>query len=223
MRVLIVCERSGVVRRAFASRGHFVVSVDLAPAEDGAPWGVPASGIGQHYIGDVFDFARSHYGGPVSSAWDLMIAHPPCQYLSASGLHWNRRDPARQAKTGEALAFALRLWSLPIARIGIENPIGRLTAYLRGHGVPIQIVQPYQFGHDASKATCLMLKGLNPLPLDPAHRVRGRFVTCNGKRVERWANQTDSGQNRLGPSDTRSMDRARTYPGIAEAMALNWG
>lgn len=198
MRILIACERSGVVREAFRRLGHDAWSCDLEPAEDGS---------GFHVQGDAIDRA---YNG----RWDAMIAHPECRYLSVSGLHWNHRRPERAVLTEQAAEFAIALWNAPIAKVALENPVGILSSRIRK---PDQIIQPYQFGEDASKATCLWLRGLPPLR--PTKRIAGRIV--NGK--ERWANQTDSGQNRLGPSPTRSMDRARTYAGIAKAMAEQWG
>jgi hypothetical protein len=151
-----------------------------------------------------------------SVTWDLMIAHPPCTFLSSSGLHWNKRRPDRAQETEKALAFALELWKLPIKLVCMENPIGRLTKVMRELGNMVQTIQPYQFGHDASKGTCLILRGLSPLR--PTKFIEPRIV--GGK--PRWANQTDSGQNRLAPSEHRSMDRARTYQGIADAMASQW-
>lgn len=197
MKVLVACERSGVVREAFRRNGHDAWSCDLEPAEDGSPY---------HIQGDALEAAYAY-------SWDMMIAHPECKYLCGSGLHWNKRRPERARLTEEAVEFALALWNAPISRVCLENSVGILSTRLRK---PDQVIQPYQFGEDASKATCLWLRGLPPLA--PTKRVPGRIV--NGK--ERWANQTDSGQNRLGPSPTRSMDRARTYPGIANAMAQQW-
>lgn len=196
MRVLIACEFSGVVRRAFLRCGHEAVSCDLLPAEDGS-W--------RHYQGDVLDI--------IDHGWDLMIAHPPCTYLSVSGLHWNKRRPARAQLTEEALDFVQSLLSAPIGRIALENPIGLISTRIRK---PDQIIQPFQFGHDASKATCLWLKNLPPL--QPTNYVEPRMV---GGRP-RWSNQTDSGQNRLGPSVDRWKLRSITYPGIALAMATQW-
>lgn len=200
VRVLVACERSGIVREAFRARGHDAWSCDLEAAEDGSRF---------HYRRDALEVAWWD--------WDMMIAHPECTYLSVSGLHWNKRRPERALLTEEAVEFALALWNAPIERIAMENPIGILSTRIRK---PDQIIQPYEYGEDASKATCLWLRGL-PL-LRPTRRVQGRIVIHNGKLVERWANQTDSGQNKLGPSPTRSMDRARTYRGIAEAMADQW-
>ena len=206
MRVLVACERSGIVREAFRRRGHDAWSCDLEPAEDGSAF---------HWRGDVLELLDNTYSDPEFwPPFDLMVAHPECRYLCGSGLHWNKRRPERAALTDAAIEFACRLWRAPVPRIALENPVGILSRVL---GKPAQIVQPYQFGHDASKATCLWLRGLPKLI--PTKRVAGRMV--NGR--ERWANQTDSGQNRLPPSASRSMDRARTYPGIAEAMAAAWG
>lgn len=205
MRILVACERSGIVREAFRRRGHDAWSCDLEPAEDGSPF---------HWRGDVLELLENTRSDPEFwPPFEMMVGHPECRYLSSSGLHWNTRDPARAAKTAAALEFARALWAAPIPRVAIENPVGALS---RALGRPAQTIQPYQFGHDASKRTCLWLRGLPKLR--PTLRIAGRVV--NGR--ERWANQTDSGQNRLGPSPTRSMDRARTYHGIAEAMAAQW-
>lgn len=152
--------------------------------------------------------------------WDLMIAHPPCTYLNVAGMHWTRRGLRDPKLTEDALAFVELLLNAPIPRIALENPVGILSTRIRK---PEQIVQPYQFGHDASKATCLWLKNLPPLRVSPAWRVPGRVVTVNGKPRERWANQCDSGQNKLGPSETRGKERSKTYTGLAAAMADQWG
>jgi hypothetical protein len=197
MRVLVACEFSGVVRRAFQARGHEAVSCDLLPSEDNSP---------HHIQGDVLPV--------LLEGWDLMIAHPPCTYLCSSGLHWNKRRPERAVKTEDALSFVRELMAAPIEHIAIENPIGCISTRIRQQD---QIIQPYQYGHDASKQTCLWLKNLPQLA--PTVYVKPRIV--QGKR--RWANQTDSGQNKLGPSETRWAERSRTYDGIASAMAQQWG
>lgn len=205
MRIAVICETSGAVREAFRRLGHEAWSCDLLSADDGSRF---------HYQGD----ARHFFCSPVAFAgFDLLVAHPPCTFLSSSGLHWNKRKEGRAAKTEEALAFALWLWGLPIRLKCMENPIGRLSSVMRQRGVLVQTIQPYQYGHDASKATCLMLQGLPPLR--PTSFVEPRMV--NGK--PRWANQTDSGQNRLGPSPDRWKLRSETYNGIAQAMAEQWG
>jgi len=192
MRVLIACEFSGTVRDAFRDRGHDAMSCDLLPTETPGP----------HYHGDVRDV--------LADGWDLMIAHPPCTYLSSSGLHWNKRRPERQAQTDAAVEFVRDLLTAPIPRIAIENPIGCLSTRIRK---PDQIIQPWQFGHDASKATCLWLIGLRPLqPTD---------ILLGGKQARR-GNQTVNGQNKLGPSPDRWKLRSLTYPGIAAAMADQW-
>lgn len=196
MRVLIACEYSGVVRDAFIRKGHDAMSCDLLPTD------VP----GPHHQGDVFDV--------INDGWDLMIAHPPCTYLCSSGLHWNKRVPGRDAKTEEAVNFVRKLLECGIPKIALENPIGCLSKRIRK---PDQIIHPHQFGDDASKATCLWLVGLPKLV--PTMNVPPRIV--NGR--PRWANQTDSGQNRLGPSDDRWKERSKTYQGIADAMAEQWG
>lgn len=196
MRVLIAGEFSGVARDAFIQAGHDAMSCDLLPTD--AP--------GPHYQGDV----RDVLGYP----WDLMIAHPPCTYLCASGLHWNKRRPERAQQTADALDFVRMLLDAPIERIALENPIGCISTQIRK---PTQTIQPWQFGHDASKATCLWLKNLPPLT--PTNLIAPRIV--NGRK--RWANQTDSGQNRLPPSADRWKIRSETYQGIADAMANQWG
>jgi len=193
VRVLVACECSGVVRRAFRARGHDAWSCDLLPPEDGQ-W---------HIQGDV----RRVLDQP----WDLMIAHPPCDYLAVSGLHWNKRRPGRAEKTEEALRFVELLLNAPIDRIALENPVGCISTRIRK---PDQIIQPYEFGHPESKKTCLWLKGLPKLV--PTH-----ILPLPEKGY--WDNQTPSGQNKLGPSPTRKQDRSRTYEGIAEAMAEQWG
>lgn len=251
MRVLVACEFSGVVRDAFRRRGHEAWSCDLLPSEspglhytgdvrhllDG--WvpvrytsicdpdgkgvcresGEEVSKCPCLWIAlDGLEYRDTSYGlfaRPVNNPhWDLMIAHPPCTYLCSSGLHWNKRVPGRDRRTEEALDFVRLLMKAPIPRIAIENPVGRIGTAIRPAD---QIIQPWQFGHDASKTTCLWLKGLPPLK--PTKVVEPRLV--NGKK--RWANQTDSGQNRLGPSRDRWKLRSETYVGIAEAMADQWG
>lgn len=197
MRVLVACESSAVVRDAFRERGHFAISCDLLPTEGKQLF---------HYRGDVFDI--------IDEKWDLMIAHPPCTYLCSSGLHWNKKVEGRGAKTEEALDFVRRLMEANINRICIENPVGRISTAIRKAD---QYVQPYNFGHDASKKTGLWLKNLPKLVSSIS--IEPRVV--NGKN--RWGNQTDSGQNRLAPSKTRWKERSRTYDGIAEAMAIQWG
>lgn len=197
MKVLVACEYSGRVRDAFIRKGHDAMSCDLLPTDNPGP----------HYQGDVLELLERE-------SFDLMIAHPPCTYLCSSGLHWNKRRPERAAQTEAAIQFVKALWSAPIERIAIENPIGCLSTAL---AKPSQIIQPWQFGEDASKATCLWLKNLPCLT--PTKIVKPRMV--NGR--PRYANQTDSGQNKLAPSADRWKIRSLTYQGIADAMAEQWG
>jgi len=206
MRVLVACEFSGTVRDAFLDRGHDAVSCDLLPCESNRAYN-------RHYKGDVFDI--------IGDGWDLMIAHPPCTYLAVSGLHWNKRYPDRAEKTDAAIQFVCKLLNAPIPRICVENPVGCISTKIKK---PTQTIQPYDYGANASKRTCLWLNGL--MPLIPTFRIDGRMVEWprgSGKFVERWDNQTDSGQNNLSPGDDRWALRSITYPGIARAMSEQWG
>lgn len=199
MRILIGCEESGTVRDAFRARGFDAWSCDLQPTRRPGP----------HIQGDLLEV--------LDDGWALAIFHPDCTYLTSSGLHWNHRVPGRAEKTEQALAFVRKLMGCPIPLWALENPVGRIGTAIRPAD---QYIQPHQFGDDASKRTGLWLKGLPPLvPLPESDQAPPRIV--NGK--PRWSNQTDSGQNRLGPSETRARDRAVTYPGIAAAMAKQWG
>lgn len=196
MKILVACEYSGAVRDAFIAKGHEAVSCDLLPTDRPGP----------HYQGDVTDIL---YDG-----WDLMVAHPPCTYLSVSGMHWTRRGLRDPQLTEDALDFVKLLLDAPIEKIALENPVSVISSRIRK---PDQIINPWQFGHDASKKTCLWLKNL-PL-LVPTDIIEPRII--DGKK--RWGNQTDSGQNRLAPSEDRWKIRSETYAGIAKAMADQWG
>jgi len=224
MRVLVACEFSGIVRDAFRERGHDAVSCDLEPTERPGP----------HLKQDVF--SALHF---TSASWDMMIAFPPCTHLASSGARWfaaKRADGRQQA----GIDFFMALVNAPdIPRIAIENPVGIMSTRYRK---PDQIIQPYQFGEDASKATCLWLKGLPKLVptqmIDPHYACQcggprfgyalGKYGCPNccgdsGAARPVWANQTPSGQNRLGPSDDRARIRSHTFAGIAAAMADQWG
>jgi hypothetical protein len=192
-RLLVACEYSGRVRDAFAAKGWDAWSCDLLPTD------VP----GNHYQSPVEDLLDQN--------WDMLIAFPPCTYLCASGMHWTtigKRDPQL---TEDALSFVQLLLNAPIQKIAIENPVGIISTRIRK---PNCIIQPYQFGHPESKRTCLWLKNL-PV-LQPT-------AICEKPAIGHWNNQTPSGQNRLGPSSDRWKERSKTYPGIAAAMALQWG
>ena len=193
MKVLIACEYSGTVRDAFIKIGHDAMSCDLLPTDKPGP----------HYQGDVFDI--------INDGWDMIIAHPPCTYLAVSGMHWNGRVPGRAEKTEQALDFVKKLMDSSINKIAIENPISVISTRIRR---PDQIIQPWYFGHNESKKTCLWLKNL-PL-LIGTDRLPGDNKT-------RRDNQTASGQNKLAPSKDRWKVRSKTYQGIADAMADQWG
>jgi hypothetical protein len=181
MKVLVACEYSGIVREAFRRRGHDAMSCDFLPTEQ----------PGSHYQGDVFDI--------INDGWDMMIAHPPCTHLAVSGARWFH---LKQQEQSEALRFVQGLMDANIPRIAIENPVSIISSRIRK---PDQIIQPWQFGHGETKATCLWLTNL-PL-LTPSNIVEGREA-----RVHKMA-----------PSENRWKERSRTYPGIAEAMADQWG
>lgn len=196
MKVLVACEYSGTVRDAFIAAGHDAMSCDLLPTD--AP--------GPHYQGDVRDV--------LGDGWDLMIAHPPCTYLAVSGMHRTARGLRDPQLTEDALDFVRLLLAAPVPRIAVENPVSVISTRVRK---PDQIIQPWQYGHDASKTTCLWLQGLPAL--QPTQIVEPRIV--DGRK--RWGNQTDSGQNRLSPGPDRWKIRSETYAGIAAAMAAQWG
>lgn len=197
MRVLIACEYSGVVRRAFAARGHDAWSCDLLPSEDHA---------NQHIIGDARDL--------LGDGWDLlMVAHPPCTRLCNSGVRWLSRPPKGKtlaqmwADLDEAANLFSAFWNAPIDRVAVENPIMHRHARerIRNFAPASQQLQPWQFGHGETKATCLWLKGLPPLW--PTNIVEGRT-----QRV-----------HRMSPGPNRWRERSRTFQGIADAMADQWG
>jgi len=192
-RLLVACEYSGRVRDAFAAKGWDAWSCDLLPTD--AP--------GNHYQVPVEDLLDQN--------WDMLIAFPPCTYLCASGMHWTTRGKRDPQLTEDALSFVQLLLNAPIQKIAIENPVGIISTRIRK---PNCIIQPYQFGHQESKRTCLWLKNLSVL--QPT-------AICEKPATGHWNNQTPSGQNRLGPSSDRWKERSKTYPGIAAAMALQWG
>lgn len=194
VKVLVACEFSGRVRDAFANRGHYAISVDLLPTERPGP----------HHVGDVLEFV-----GWLPGYFDLMIAHPPCTYLANSGVRWlyqnGERDEYRWREMEQSAKFFRRLLDLPIPRIAVENPImhGHARAIV-GRG-PDQRIQPWQHGHGETKATCLWLKNLPPLA--PSNVVAGRQPRVHY----------------ASPSPDRWKERSRTLPGVAAAMADQWG
>jgi hypothetical protein len=161
---------------------------------------LPTDSPGNHYHGNVFDV--------INDGWDLMIGHPPCTHLAVSGARWFK-DKIEEQK--EALAFVQRLMDAPIERIAIENPVSVISSRIKK---PDQIIQPWMFGHPEAKATCLWLKNLPKLVATDVLSL---------PESGRWQNQTPSGQNKLGPSPLRWKERSKTYQGIANAMATQWG
>ena len=181
MRVLVACEYSGRVRDAFLRRGHDAMSCDLLPTD------VP----GPHYQGDVRDV--------LGDGWDLMVAHPPCTHLAVSGARWFKDKQAEQA---EALDFVRLLLDAPIERIALENPVSIISSRIRK---PDQIIQPWQFGHGETKATCLWLKNLPPL-----------WATC-------LVAGREARVHKMPPGPDRWKERSRTFEGVARAFAEQWG
>jgi len=196
VKVLIACEYSGRVRDAFIAQGHDAISCDLLPTD--AP--------GPHYQGDVFDLDLASF--------DLMVAHPPCTYLTNSGVTWLHKDLTRWAKLDEAAVFFKRLLNAPVPRLAIENPIMHKYAKERIGGVrQAQVIQPWMFGHPEQKATCLWLKGLPPL--QPTHNVKAEMDALPDNERQRL--------HYLPPSPDRWKLRSTTFQGIADAMAAQWG
>lgn len=186
MRVLIACEYSGRVRDAFTARGHEAMSCDLLPSET----------PGWHYKGDVRDLIDGYHE---TGDWDLMVAHPPCTHLAVSGARWFA-DKRREQE--EALDLVRLLMDAAIPRIAVENPISVISSRIRK---PDQVIQPWQYGHGETKATCLWLKNLPRLT--PTNVVEGR----------------DPRVHRMPPGPDRWKARSLTYQGIADAMAEQWG
>ncbi len=184
-RVLVACEYSGRVRDAFIRAGHDAWSCDLLPSE---------ANPRRHIQGDV-----RHFLTGMAKPWDLLIAHPPCTHLAVSGARWFHEKRAEQA---EALAFVRLLLDAPIPRIALENPVSIISTAIRK---PTQTIQPWQFGHGETKATCLWLKNLPPLT--PTNIVEGR----------------EAHVHRMPPGPDRWKERSRTFEGIAQAMADQWG
>ena len=181
MRVLVACEYSGRVRDAFIAKGHDAMSCDLLPTDV----------LGPHYQGDVMDI--------IGDGWDMMIAHPPCTHLAVSGARWFKDKQSEQL---EALEFVKALLSADIPCIALENPVSIISSRIRK---PDQVIQPWQFGHGETKATCLWIKGLPKLK--PTNIVEGRE-----QRV-----------HKMPPGPNRWKERSRTFEGIAAAMADQWG
>lgn len=242
MNVLIACERSGVIRRAFRARGHNAWSCDLEPAEDNSPYHIRGDAIKAANGLTLGCHAHQYQLHSQTLRWELLIANPECRYLCNSGVQWLSRLPknpkpnvlyldARRKAMYDACDFFAALYHAPIERKCLENSDMHVYAkdYLRSAWkIPAftQAVQPYQFNHDASKKTCLWLQNLPPLEIpDQSLWFPPRLVTLDSGRIaKRWSNQSDKdGSDIKSPSAHRSADRARTYEGIAKAMAEQWG
>lgn len=204
MKVLVACEFSGIVRDAFKAKGHNAWSCDLLPTEK----------PGQHIQGDVLEI--------LGNGWDLMIAHPPCTYLSGAGLHWNKKRQGRQKKTIEAFNFFMNLYNAPINKVCVENPVGYINSHFRQAN---QIINPYFFGEPQQKRTCLWLKNLPKLYW---HKENTLFEkkTAVDKPKPNYVDKSGKKRyftDKLSPSKDRWKIRSRTFQGIADAMAEQWG
>jgi hypothetical protein len=202
MKVLVACEFSGTVREAFAKLGHDAWSCDIEPTE------LP----GQHYQGDVMDI--------LADGWDLMIAHPPCTHLAVSGAkHFAQKIADGRQQQG--IDFFMQMINAPIPRIAVENPVGIMSSL---HRKPSQIIQPWQFGDEAQKTTCLWLKDL-PLLQHTKIVGKGDFYTSpNGKKLPSWyGDAAINGKKIAYGSVEMKKIRNKTFQGIADAMANQWG
>lgn len=203
MKVLVACEYSGRVRDAFAARGHHAVSCDILPSD---------CAHGHHYQGDVFDI--------INDGWDLMIAHPPCTYLTYAGTrHWNKEGRAELRE--EALDFFMRLYNADIPKVCVENPVGYPNTVFRK---PDQIVHPYYFGEPYQKRTCLWLKGLPVLDYADTiiEKPKPDYI-CQGEKCKGKAINWCEGVKGTSKDNPRWKIRSATFQGIANAMAAQWG
>ena len=195
MKVLVSCEYSGTVRDAFIARGHDAMSCDL----------LPTAAAGPHYQGDVLDI--------INDGWDLLIAHPPCTYLCNSGVSWLHKDPERWDLMQEAALFFELLLNAPIPKKAVENPIMHGYAKAIIQRQQTQVIQPWMFGHLEQKATCLWL--VNLPKLTPTNNVYDEMMQLPDNKRQRL--------HYLPPSKNRWKERSKTYQGIADAMADQWG
>ncbi len=244
MKILVACEYSGRVRDAFIAAGHEAMSCDLLPTDQPGP----------HHHGDVFEVLRGAYhcecghifpeklgkygcpnccgeNGAAFYEWDMLIAHPPCTYLTCSaewaygdGPYHQKVKPGtlvgaeRRDAREQAIDFVMSLYNSGISRVAIENPVGVLSSRWRK---PDQFIQPYEYGDDGSKKTCLWLRGLPKL--QPTEFYPPRLAPSGKGYALRWGNQTDSGQNKESPGEDRWKARSTTWQGWADAMAAQWG
>ena len=195
MKILVACEYSGIVRDAFAAKGHDAWSCDILPTES----------PGNHFQGDVLEH--------LDKGWDIMIAHPPCTHLAVSGARWFTEGKKPWSLQEDALDFVRKLLNAPIDKIALENPVSVISTKIKK---PNQIIQPFEYGHDVTKRTCLWLKNLPNLK--PTKIVKPDIVLVNGKKMSRMHYESFK-----LPSKERSKVRSKFYTGIAEAMADQWG
>lgn len=218
MKILIACEESQTLTERFRALGHEAISCDLKPGKINSKW---------HYQGSVFDI--------INDGWGMMIAHPPCTYLTVTANKWLKDQPKRQSgklvgqerrdARNEAIEFFMALWNAQIPRIAIENPIGCMSSVFRRAD---QIIHPYYFGDPATKATCLWLKNLPKLQwsnnadlFTESTTVEPEFYTTKtGNRYPAWSMIEAA---KIKDLDERSEFRSKTFPGIANAMANQWG
>lgn len=196
MRILVACEYSGKVREAFRKLGHDAWSCDILPSDDNSPY---------HYTGGVFYI--------INDGWDMMIAHPPCTYLTNAGVSWLYRKEGRWEQMREGAEFFKKLLEADIPKIAVENPIMHKYAVEIIGRRQDQVIQPWMFGHMEQKATCLWLKGL-PL-LKPTNDVKTEMLKLPKEVAQRL--------HYLPPSKDRWKIRSETYQGIADAFAAQWG
>ena len=216
MRILVACEESQAITKEFRKLGHDAYSCDLLPCSGGHPeW---------HYQSDVIDI--------LNNGWDLMVAHPPCTFLAGSSVQWlshpedkhllfdERRPhpkyPNRRQNMLESLDFVKSLYNAPIEYVAIENPVGLLSSRWKK---PSQIIQPYMFGDEATKTTCLWLKNLPPLVPTQVVGKGERTVYSSGKSHQKW--YADALKNAKTKEERQTL-RSKTFPGIAEAIATQW-
>ena len=203
MKILIACEFSGTVREAFAKLGHDAWSCDIEPTD------IP----GQHYQGDVMDI--------LADGWDMLIAFPPCTHLAVSGarhFEQKRKDGRQQ----QGIDFFMQMINAPIEKISVENPVGIMSSI---HKKPSQIIQPWQFGHEAQKTTCLWLKNLPNLEHTNVVGKGEFYTTPTGKKMPSWMSDpvgADGKKLAYGSAEIKKV-RNKTFQGIADAMASQWG
>jgi len=202
MKILVACEESQAVTIELRKLGHEAFSCDIQECSGGHPeWHIQGDALAEAYSGK----------------YDMMIAHPPCTYLSVSGLHWNKKRPERALLTEEALVFVKKLMDAPINKIALENPVSCISSRIRK---PEQIIEPWMFGHAATKKTCLWLKGLDKLIPETTEKPKLEYVPYGkNNRMQKWMYDIRCTTAKGGK---RAKLASKTFPGIAKAMAEQW-